>query len=551
VSDERIVVLADEVIDRIAAGEVVERPASVVKELCENSFDAGARSVEVHLEEGGLGRISISDDGSGMGPLDTRRSILRHATSKLREAEDLFQVRTYGFRGEALSSIAAVSRMTITTRRSTDQAGTRLRVEGGTVLESGAAGCPTGTTIDVQELFFNTPARQKFMRAPATEQAHAVEAAQRVVLGVSSGALVVTAGERRLLDVPGDGDPAARIRAALGQRVGELHPFEQAVGQVRVHGFVATSELDRGDGRGLWIFVNGRFVRDRMLQRALLDGFGNTVERGRYPTAVVYVELPPAAVDVNVHPQKLEVRFVEGAPVFRALVSGVAGVLLRAPRRPTAYAVRSSPSPTVRELVPAYEAPPVEPDLAWTPGGFFGRLVPLGHALDTYVVCQGQEALVLIDHHAARQRVAVARLQAELGHGGVQRQQLLFPEAVELSPRLAAYVHERAPELTRLGIDVEPVGPNRFVVRALPAALAGCSPASLVPDVLARLAEDADEAHLLAACARHAGTAELSRDQLRALLHALDQVDFTVDGPEAKRVYRVIDREELARLFGR
>ncbi len=552
---DRIQVLPDDVIDQIAAGEVIERPASVVKELCENSFDAGAANVDVHLEEGGLGRIVVSDDGCGMSPTDVSRSVLRHATSKLQRAADLFALTTYGFRGEALSSIASVARLTITTRRPRDATGTRLRLEGGVTVERAEVGCPVGTTIEVRELFYNTPARRKFMRSPPTEQAHAVEAAQRVVLGASAGGLVVSVGERRLLDVPAEGGGAARVQAALGARLGELYPFAHEAGALRVHGFVARPELDRGDSKGLWCFVNGRYVRDRMLQRALLDAYTGMVERDRYPVAVIYLELPPASVDVNVHPQKLEVRFAEGAAVYRAVAAGLASVLLRTPWRgeaapPRTYAAPRLVASRAGDAALGYAAllePQAEP--AFEPvaqGGYFARLRPLEVVLGRYLVCAGAEALVLVDVTAASERVACARLWREHERGQVQRQQLLLPESLAMSAPQSAVVVERGETLSRLGFELEPVGPDRFVVRAVPAALSAASTGALVEVLLDALREpDAEARGIMERCAALVPPRAATPDEQRALLAGLDGLD----AEEAAGVHRVLDGAELAALL--
>ncbi len=584
-------VLDDDVVDRIAAGEVLERPASALKELLENAFDAGAGMVEAHLEDGGLLRLTVSDDGCGMSPTDARRAVLRHATSKLRRAEDLFNIASYGFRGEALSSIAAVSRLTITTRRPGDAAGTRVTVHGGTLVEAGEVGCPEGTTVDVRDLFFNTPARKKFMRSPATEQAHAGEAALRVALGARRGGLVLWSGTRRLVDVPAAPqavlqaapEAARRVLAALGARLGTLYPVAHEGDGVRVSGFVTRPELDRADAKGLWLFVNGRYVRDRMLQRAVLDGYRGMVERGRYPNVILWVDLDPSALDVNVHPQKLEVRFGDSAAVFRAVAAGLVQVLSRSPwlgdgdgegeggGAPAATRYGEAARLPVRWLAEggaaAYAALPAVPEAGLPElgfgAGYFSRLRPLGQVLRLYLVCAGEEGLVLIDQHAAHERVAFERLRRQAAEGVVQRQQLLFPEIVDLPPSQLSVLEERAAELLRYGVEVEPVGPGRFAVRAVPAALEGSDAAALVRDLLDELLGLGDvpgtagkdaEARILSRCACHAvvraGDA-LDLVEARSLLVALDEVDFGANCPHGRPVYHVLSEAELGRFFHR
>jgi DNA mismatch repair protein MutL len=581
---EIIHILPGDVIDRIAAGEVIERPASIVKELLENAFDAGAESVELHLEEGGLERLVVSDDGCGMSPRDAGLAVLRHATSKLRSADDLFAIRTLGFRGEALSSIAAVARVTITTRRPGDAVGTRIAIEGGEVRSCEEAGCPSGTTVDVRDLFFNTPARRKFMRSPATEQAHACEAVLRVLLGVRRGGVVVASAERRLLDVPPEAEGEARVRLALGGRVGALFPFEREVGGLRASGFVARPDESRADAKGLWFFVNGRFVRDRLLQRALLDAYRGLLEKGRYPYAVVYLELPTEVVDVNVHPQKLEVRFSDAPTVYRALSSALNGVLAQAPwlglRLPAGVGERRaeylSGVPQREEPAPAAPSPPAAlagkaaEDFVWggigaaSATGFFGRLQPLGRVFETFLLCGDEQGLIVIDQHAAHERVTFERLRQQRATGRIERQQLLFPEPVELPAHLTALLDEHSEALLAYGFEVEPVGPGRYAVRAVPALLVGARADELVRDLIGELAaidevgpgeaaRDA-EVQLLSRIACHGSVRAgqtLSPAETRALLLALDEVDFAAHCPHGRPVYHRIDRAELLRWFHR
>jgi DNA mismatch repair protein MutL len=607
-------VLPSYVIDRIAAGEVIERPGSVVKELVENGIDAGARAVHVDIEGGGLERISVSDDGSGMAGADVPTALLRHATSKLTAAEDLFAIRTLGFRGEALSSIAAVSRLTLTTRRRDDDSGTRVRADGGEVTAVEEVGCPPGTTVDVRELFFNTPARRQFLKSVATEQAHVVDAATRVILGARHGGVLVQAAGRRLLDLPEDTGEGSRVRAALGKRVDAVYPFDHHQNDIRVSGYVTRPEIDRHDTRGLWFFVNQRFVRDRMLQRALLDGYRTMVERGRYPLAVVHIDLDPAAVDVNVHPQKLEVRFRDSGPVFRAVSCALAEVLgqtpwlatdglrpaptapgvvttdglrsaptpgvgaadgLRpaptAPRVVTADSLRSAPTPGVvaaEAPAPAYRlglspAAPSQQDLpVATPRGPFSSLRPVGQVLGLYLVCEGPEGLVLIDQHAAHERVTYERMRCQAARGAIHRQPLLFPEPIAVRPEVEEFIAARSADLERLGFEVEPVGPRRMVVRTVPAPLTGANSERLLRDLLEELetfgelagAGDDAMASVLSRCACHASVRagdHLSPGEISALLESMDEVDFGANCPHGRPVYHRISLTELARIFHR
>ena len=322
--DSVIRVLDSHVVDHIAAGEVIERPSAVLKELLENAIDAGATDIRVDIEEGGLARVRIEDDGCGMSLQDLKTCIKRHATSKIVQPEDLFGIETLGFRGEALSSISAVARVQIETKRRQDPCGWRLIVRGGEVIECSEAPVNDGTSIDVSELFYNTPARRKFLRAPATEQSHLMDAALRVGMAQMHVALQVYNGSRRLLDLPSGVPPGVRLEAALGSRFPDAEIFEHCSNDVAIQGFLAPPSVVRNDAKGIWVFVNGRYVRDRMFHRAVSDAFQEKIPAGKHPVLAVYVDVEPQKLDVNVHPQKLEVRFSDGQAVFQAFSEALA-----------------------------------------------------------------------------------------------------------------------------------------------------------------------------------------------------------------------------------
>jgi DNA mismatch repair protein MutL len=553
--EARIRVLPSDLIDRIAAGEVIERPASVVKELLENAIDAGARRIRIDVEGGGLTRLVIEDDGRGMSPRDARTSLLRHATSKLAHPDDLFAIRTLGFRGEALSSIASVSRLTMTTRRANDVTATRIIAAAGEVAGVTEVGAPPGTCIEVADLFYNTPARRKFMRSPATEQAHVVEAALRVVLGAGDCGVVVTAGARRLLDVSEDATDSERLMAALGSKVDRVFPFDTQGDGVRVSGYVTDPATNRADTKGLWFFVNGRYVRDRMLQRAALEGYRSLVERGRYPVCVVHIELAADAVDVNVHPQKLEVRFRDGQAVFRAVGAALTAVLAQTPwiqgslgaraateayferaltqhcpseRQRWSYGLTTVAASSIGERPSAY----LPAQLPLTASGPFSRLRPIGEALG-YVICEGEDELVLIDVKAAHQRIALERLRREQGGGAVKAHTLLFPETIAGD----VVLEQRISMLAGLGFEIEPVGPGRFAVRTIPEALVGADVLGLVAQATSGSADDILERCAARAVVRDGG--------IGGLLAELDHISG--DGPA---FHRKLSRDELRRLLG-
>ena len=575
----RIEVLCSAVIDLIAAGEVVDRPAAIVKELVENSLDAGASEIRVEIEGGGIERLVVSDDGGGMGEADAQTCLLRHATSKLRTADDLQTISSLGFRGEALSSIAAVSELQITTRLVGESVGTRVSAVAGRVTECGQVGCPPGTLVEIKNLFFNTPARRKFLRSPATEQAHAVDAAARTLLAARGPALAMIGSGRLLVDFSPAATLEARIGAWWGPRIERVYSHTRASPEAVVSLYFARPDETRGDNKGLWCFVNGRFVRDRMLQRAVIEGYRSLLEHGRYPWMMAFVDVPPDSIDVNVHPQKLEVRFRHSETIFHAVAGCVNAGLALTPwledvsvshARIAPGLHRVWPSAGTRELGAAYVpgAPQADrsqaalaPDSA---GGRFSRLTPLGQALGTFLVCCDDDELVLIDQHAAHERVVFEALRRQEHAGSIARQDLLFPDTIELTPALAAQAQKNSVALVSFGFDLAPVGPNRFAIRSVPAALPSVGTRELVLDLLdelgaierggAALAAADSRMRVLSRCACHAAVRagdSLNVAETAALLASLDRVDFGVHCPHGRPVFQALSRQELYRMFHR
>ncbi|MCK5688350.1 DNA mismatch repair endonuclease MutL [Myxococcota bacterium] len=509
--------LSSDVINQIAAGEVIERPASVVKELVENACDAGARRIDVELRRGGIDSIVVTDDGAGMGRSNLLLSVERHATSKLRSADDLLDIRTLGFRGEALSSIASISRMKITTRRSQDDAGLRLTIEAGEVLHVEEVGVPIGTTIEVSDLFFNTPARRKFLRSPATEQSHCSQATLRVALGREEGSFVVKSGGRRILDIP-EGKGRERVALAFAGRANSLLSLDGKTDGIRVSGFISPPSIQRSDSKSLFFFVNGRYVQDRMLQRALLDTYRAFGEGGRYPLGAIYLELHPATVDVNVHPRKLEVRFSDTSVVFRALGSAVARALSDAPGLPGAfespfegepaaiktrikseverYFERATSMPSgkqpdrSRDRYSSYHSNSMAdstanshsssagPDLSGQSSGepeLFGLFPNRSDAeweiktllLSRFLIIQREGDILLADLVEARRVHLLTKLQ-KWRKEGARKQNLLFPVIIELGDAEIRLLEKHQSHLDGIGVSVEAIGPRRYALRTMP-----------------------------------------------------------------------------------
>ncbi len=594
----KVRVLPPELADQIAAGEVVERPASVVKELVENAIDAGARRIDVEIDGGGRRLIRVVDDGWGMAPDDARLALRRHATSKLASADDLWGLATFGFRGEALPSIAAVSRLTVTTRPADADAGFRLTVEAGIETDAREAGIPVGTQVEMRDLFFNTPARAKFLKSEATETANVSEALLRLALAHPAVHLRLRVGGRVALDLPPHPDLGERVRAALARRgAGALHEAAGVEGGHTVRAFLAGPEEASNTTRSTFLFVGGRFVRDRSLLHALALGYGPLLEKGRYPLAALFLDVPGAEVDVNVHPQKLEVRFARAQEVYAAVRHVVGGAIARAPWLRSPDDVRS-----IRTFTqpPAFRAPPLDgpggervvvtgggfswprvaqsalplatreaggaPSLretppVWNAPRFFAALTYVGQIHRTYLVCEAPDELILIDQHAAHERVAYARLRAAHARRQMPRQQLLFPIPIEVG-EVAAAVAANGEALAALGFEVAPDGPGRVLLRAVPEPLKDADPKPLLREVLAELGEgtplvDSDLErvdHLLATIACHsvvrAGDV-LGRPEALALLAQLDDVDLRSHCPHGRPVLLRMPLGEIERRFGR
>jgi DNA mismatch repair protein MutL len=597
----KVRVLPPELADQIAAGEVVERPASVVKELVENALDAGARRIEVEVEAGGRRLIRVVDDGCGMPPDDARLALRRHATSKIAAADDLWGLATFGFRGEALPSIAAVSRLTLATRPPDADVGVTLTVEAGIETDARAAGIPPGSQLTVRDLFFNTPARAKFLKSEATEMANVSEAMLRLGLARPDVQLRLRAGGRVVLDLPAHRDLGERVRAALARRgAGALHEATGEEGGVGVRAFLASPDEASTTARSTFLFVGGRFIRDRSLLHALALGYGPLIEKGRYPLAALYLQLPGGELDVNVHPQKLEVRFARPQEVYAAVRHVVGAAIARAPwldgggpravrtftEPPEAWRPAAARAPQRTVIVDgggAFARPAQGPlplrardgddfarpdgppraattDEAHVAPRFFGGLAYVGQVHRTYLVCEAADELVLIDQHAAHERVAYARLRVAHANRQMPRQRLLFPIPIDVGEAGAAAAESEL--LAALGFEVEPHGPGTVLLRAMPEPLKDADPKPLLREVLADIgdgtpivATDLERVdRLLATIACHsvvrAGDV-LTRAAAINLLAQLDEVDLRSHCPHGRPVIVRIPFGEIERRFGR
>ncbi|MEZ4330562.1 MAG: DNA mismatch repair endonuclease MutL [Myxococcota bacterium] len=653
--------LPDALVDQIAAGEVVERPASVVKELVENSLDAGARTIRVDVRDGGLALIAVQDDGLGMTPEELPIALSRHATSKLRTAADLERIASFGFRGEALPAIASVSRFRIVSRARGAAVGHELLIDAGRLVHSRTAGGAEGTRIEVAELFAAVPARRKFLKRASTEWGHIADWLARLAMARPEIHLEIRRDERPPTIWPACTDRRDRLAILLPEADGaSLVAVDHTTAEVRVHGFVSSPEHSRANGQGISLFVNGRPVRDRMLSHAIGEPFRDLLPRGRFPVAVLFVEVPAQRVDVNVHPAKWEVRFSDAQSVHRAIRHAVRAAIgsrrwltpsirpgaaaeaqrALAPEQGEAHPIgveQRAPAPAMPSPSPPFErarplplamregtdarsawtrlplaatgSPPsdwslardaasagavpggavdatrVSPELspAFAPGEpghavgagaaerpalAFGALRLLGQLQASYLLAEGAQGLIVVDQHAAHERILYERLRARWLEAGAARQGLLTPLVVHVAPAAVAAVEASAEAIDRLGFDLEPFGDDAVVLRALPAELVGSDPEALVRELVAVIAElepglEVEESavrwlarldRVFATMACHAARRfgdRLPEAEQRAILAGLDTIPWAPTCPHGRPVAILVETADLEARFRR
>ena len=603
-------VLSEEVAAKIAAGEVVERPASALKELVENALDAGARRIDVVLRDGGRTLIQVSDDGCGMDPDTLALAVERHATSKLPD-DDLTHIATLGFRGEALPSIGAVSRLTITSRAAGAPAAWRIRIEGGAVGAPEPAALSAGTRVEVRDLFYATPARLKFLKVPRTEQMHAVEILQRLAMAAPNVGFTLSDGSRTVLSLEAaQGElfeaRLARLGAVLGRDfAADALPIDAERQGYRLTGYAGLPTLHRRTSAHQYLFVNGRPVRDRLLLGAVRGAYMDFISSDRHPMLALFLELPAEEVDVNVHPAKTEVRFRDAGLVRGLIVGALKHALAAAGHRasasvgtatlgafrpdglaPHSGAARPSwltpswappPAPGLADAQAAWQAPMASAggrlDLGATPAARVEAMPadlsaerhPLGAARAqihaTYIVAQTEDGLVIVDQHAAHERLVYERMKEALAGGGVARQALLLPEVVELEEAAVDRLLQRADELAALGLVLEPFGQGAVVVREVPALLGKTDTAALVRDLADDLAEVGDAQLLQDRLADVCGTMachgsvragrRLGGEEMNALLRQMEVTPHSGQCNHGRPTYVELKLADIERLFGR
>ena len=571
-----IVILDEATASRIAAGEVVERPASVVKELVENALDAGARRVEVEVREAGRELIRVTDDGCGMSREDAVLALQRYATSKIRSADDLQAVNTFGFRGEALPSVAAVSHLTMVTRAAGAEVGVRLVAVGGEVQEVEEVGAPIGTQVSVSRLFYNTPARLKFLKSDTVEMGHIVDVLTRFVFSNPQVSFVLTQEGRETVRHSGSDDLRASVLAVWGRELADaMLPVNLAIPGMSVYGLISGAQVHRATRNRQLLFVNRRWVRNRALSHALDQAYRGVLPDGRRPAAVLLVEVEPGSVDVNVHPTKAEVRLSREWEAHHLVSRAVREALGGAGAAARGELARAPGAP------PALGAPAAGLPAAPLPGGWAGTLAapgvmspafraqaggpldlrPLAQLRQTYILAESSQGLLLVDQHRAQERINYERFtQARLAKGG-SKQSLLSPVAVQLGPREASVLGQQMEEMAAVGFELEPFGTDAYLVRAVPGELAGADPATLVRDLAEDLTAEGGESsverrreRLMITLSCHSAVKAgdpLTYEEMVELLQALNGTARPYTCPHGWPIVMTISNFEIDRKFNR
>lgn len=597
-------ILPEKLIAQIAAGEVVERPTSVVKELLENALDAGAKTIHVATQEGGRKLIRVSDDGMGISADEVELAFARHATSKLTKLEDLEQLQTLGFRGEALASIASVSRLMMTTRHYGENIGTQIRIEGGTITQKLAVGVPNGTVVTIENLFYNTPARLKFLKSENTEKRHIVALVTNYAIAYPQVKFILEQDGREIFRSIGNGQLADVVVRAVGlesfKHMLEVYaedPAQDDRPPVRVWGYASAPDLSRSDRGNITLFVNGRWIQDTKLTYAVVQAYHTLLMTGRYPIAVLMVEIPPHEVDVNVHPTKAEVRFRDPNAVFSAIqravrmaVIGKANapdIRLRGGNPPNPIASTEatwnlgSVRPRTTELplnmtdtgqypqqYPQKYTPDEEFDLSDIPEGLGlpqnPRTLPMlrvvGQVGAMYIVAEGPAGMYLVDQHAAHERILYEQYMARFSSQEIAVQQALSGQTITFSPSEAGLVLDKLESLKAVGFDMETFGNNTFVIRSIPAILADKDPVTVISGVIDDLQADKQpgmgkiEEKLIRFVCRHVAVKAgqiLNHQQMQDLIRQLEFTRNPHTCPHGRPTLLHLSGDQLAREFGR
>ena len=596
-----IKILPDILVSKIAAGEVVERPSSVVKELIENSLDAGARTIRISIESGGKKLISVVDDGIGMSKDDALMSLERHATSKINSVDDLFSLTTLGFRGEALPSIASVSRFKLLTRSFEDDSGISIVVDGGKIKRVEDAGCPKGTTIEVRNLFFNTPPRLKFLKRNETELINIIEIIQREAIANPGVVFEAYHNNKPVLRFVSKENIFERIKEIIKNY--KLYEINHILGGIEVNGCMSSPFDGRSNTQRLYTYVNSRPVKDRFITRMVMDAYGKMLPNGKFPQGAIFINVPKSDVDVNVHPTKHEVKFRDQHFVGSVIKNSLIGMLSTAPwilgykdkfkgelrnfHEDRSKSYRDFPNRAFTEFnyddksledvgsqkltgIDEYQASSVygthnvavEGKKLFKAEGYFSSMKIVGQVGALYIVCETQDGIVVIDQHAAHERINYEIYKKNyLESGSVQKQELLIPEIHELSPKEVKLFEKYKVDLTELGFEVELFGNTAVRIKSMPAILNLVNVSDVFVDMISEL-DDLGESKSLNSkldlvCATMAchgsirASEVLNEEKIHALLLGLDNAEFPHSCPHGRPVAKMITYQELEKMFGR
>lgn len=570
--------LDDDLINKIAAGEVIERPASVIKELVENSLDAGSSQISVAIKEGGKKWLQVSDNGRGIRREELELAVARHATSKIDNFDDLYKLKTKGFRGEALASICAVAKVSVASQFQGEEAA-EIIVEGGKTIDKKSCAHAQGTTVTVKYLFFQTPARLKFLKSDETETSHIVDVVTKLALSHPQVGFSLKQDDKTLIEVPSAQNLFQRLTFLLGKDISEQqYEFSGEGAGMKMCGFVGHPQLAKSQRNFCHLFVNGRAVQDKVLWHAIQESYRNLLMKGKYPVMVLNLFLDENLLDVNVHPTKAEVRFHHSQQVHQFVYHGLRAKLEEAP-----WVKNSMSEPVQKEMTMEHQIPSVFKTESFSPSVSvytreipqrdpqkqiqFGKtpyavMHPIGQFLGTYILCESENQLILIDQHAAHERIGFEKLMLEFQKNGILTENLLSPETFDLKPSDTEILKRYLSELKSFGFDVEFFGGNTFVLKAEPMLLKGKIKFShLISDLIEDIKETGELSslkdslsHVFATLACHAqirANHHLHMDEMRSLLLELDQYQFTGFCPHGRPVSVEVTREEIEKWFKR
>jgi DNA mismatch repair protein MutL len=571
-------ILPEKVASQIAAGEVIERPASVVREMLDNSIDAGSTRIVVEIGNGGKRLIRVSDNGVGMNRDDLLLCLERHATSKIKSASDLFSVDSLGFRGEALPSTASVSRMEITSRPKEQLVGHRVKVDGGKLRSVDEVGCPAGTIAEVRDLFYSMPARRKFLRADKTETAHIIDTFSRIALPFLHIHFTLEDRAKTILNLPLSENDLNRLSVLMGRDVARtMVDLDQQAGELKVKAYLAPPDLNRSRGDRIFIYVNNRSIRDRLVTRAIMEGYGQRLMKGRYPQVVIFLEVAPSLVDINVHPTKQEIRFHNSRLVYQTIISVVEDTLGQ-----RFHAVfETGFDQGYRELREAGKShlsgvDMAEPKSEYLLGAAGSLGVPealfqethivkegpqvIGQLKDTYILCQTRDGLLMVDQHAAHERIVYETLKRAYQTMKMERQSFLIPHKLEVTLNEARIIQQKLDQLVKLGFELEHFGGSTFLLRSAPSSLIDAPWENFLHDLILVLEEEEDLSSdkamdkLLTVMACHGALRagkRMSHEEMTLLLHQLKEMDLPTNCPHGRPILKKFSYYEIEKMFKR